>query len=179
MHKKLLSFFIGLVLLVICSPIPKAGAQTKDPILSIRQQYAAINKRTSRYRTVKKPLTGFSLEGGEMTAYFDGPLIVKITATHFGELGRTVEEYYFQQGKLIFVFEKVFVYNRPLSGKVVSSEESRFYFQDGKMIRWLEPNGKRSIADAEEYALKEREHLDISNLLTNGARSTFADVEAP
>ena len=161
------------------SATPVATAQTKDPIVSIRQQYAAINKNASRYKTVKKPLTGFSLEGGEMTAYFDGPAVVKIAAIHFGESGRTVEEYYFQQDKLIFVFEKVLKYSFPLSGKVVSTRENRFYFQNGKMIRWLGPNGKRSRADAAEYAEKETEHRDVSNLLINGARSTLADVEAP
>jgi hypothetical protein len=44
---------------------------------------------------VKKELSGFSTEGGELTAYFDGSKIVKISATYQGETGSAFEEFYF------------------------------------------------------------------------------------
>jgi len=110
--------------------------QSNDPVESIRQHYASINQSASRYRRVKKELMGFSPEGGEMTAYFHGPTVMKIMATHFGESGRTIEEYYFWNGKLIFVLSVDNRYDQPF-GKVVRKEETRLYFKDDKLIRWL------------------------------------------
>ena len=161
---------------VAVAPWP-VSAQATDPIASIRQQYAAINKRAARYRKVKKELSGYSLEGGELIAYFDGPAIVKIVARHFGESGKTVEEYYYHNGQLIFVFERVSRYSGPLSGKVTSAVENRLYFQDDNLIRWLGENGKE-VPVGEEYRLKERVLLQNSNEFAIGARSPKAVIEA-
>jgi len=78
----------------VASQAPQPG----NSIQLIRQQYAAINKRAGGYRKVKKELSGFSLEGGEMIAYFNGPAIVKIVANHYGESGKAYEEYYYAAG---------------------------------------------------------------------------------
>ena len=178
MNRKSVTLTIGLFLTLSfsCLPAP-VRAQAKDPLLAIRQQYAAINKRAARYRKVKKQLSGYSLEGGELVAYFDGPAVVKIVARHFGESGNTVEEYYYGNGQLIFVFEKVSQYSRPLSGKVVSSVENRFYFQDDDLIRWLGEKGKEVLV-SEVYRLKEKVLLENSNQFVSGARSTKALIEA-
>jgi len=51
------------------SLLTAATAQTEDSIQSIRQRYDTINRDTARYRKVKKELSGFSAEGGQLTAY--------------------------------------------------------------------------------------------------------------
>ena len=179
MNKRFRMLMLGFAVTLGTGVAPAlAPAQVKDPIASIRQQYAAINKRAARYRKVKKELSGYSLEGGELAAYFDGPAIVKIVARHFGESGNTVEEYYYRNGQLIFVFEKVSRYSRPLSGKVISAVENRFYFQDDDLIRWLGEKGKE-VPVSEEYRLKEKVLLENSNEFVSGARSTKASIEAP
>jgi hypothetical protein len=152
-------------------------AQNADPIPSIRKQYTAINKRAARYRKVKKELSGFSLEGGELLAYFDRGAIVKIVAHHFGEGGNTVEEYYYQNGQLIFVFEKVSHYNRPVSGKVVRTIENRYYFNNDDLIRWNYGKGNAVSHDA-DYRLKEKELREHSNIFLAGAQSSKRIVEA-
>ena len=149
-----------------------------DPILSIRQQYAAINRKAARYKKVKKELSGYSAEGGELVAYFDGQAIPKIVATYYGEMGRTIEEYYFANGKLIFVYQKVFHYNRPLSGKVVRTEESRFYFNNDQLIRWLDEKGKQVSSSTPEYLEKQKDYLEAATKFTTGARSTDPVIEA-
>jgi len=111
--------------------------QSETDIQSIRQSYAAINRKQSRYRKVKKDLSGFSAEGGVLIAYFEGQNIVKMLATYYGEMGRTSEEFYYRDGKLIFVLRTEMNYKRPLSGKVVSTRLNRLYFQDDKLIRWM------------------------------------------
>lgn len=176
--KTILAIFLAAFLPVGLVSIASASPQTEDSINAIRQQYAAINKRVGKYRKVKKRLSGFSLEGGELTAYFQGPAIIKIVAMHFGEGGRTLEEYYYRDGKLIFVFEKVFQYDRPLSGKVVSTVENRFYYDNEKLIRWLDEKGQPAAVDAEHRALKSNEWLANSTRFIMAARSKKPTIEA-
>lgn len=163
--------------LAITASAQLTAAETTRSIISIRQHYAAINKRSARLRKVKKELSGFSLEGGELIAYFDGPAIVKIVARHFGESGNTLEEYYYHNGQLIFVFEKESRYNRPFSGRVMTAMENRFYFHEDDLIRWIGDKGKE-VAVSEEYRLKEKVFLENSNTFVTGARSTKAVIES-
>ena len=155
-----------------------AAADSQAAVQSIRQQYAAINRRAGRYRKVKKELSGFSLEGGEMIAYFDGPAIVKIVANHFGEMGRASEEYYYSKGKLIFVYRKDFRYDRPMSGKVIETKENRFYFQNDGLFRWINETGKPVTFGIMEFTLKEDEYRDSSSKFLSGARSRSSTIEA-
>jgi hypothetical protein len=97
--------------------------QEKESISSIRERYAAVNKNLAKYRMVKKELAGFSTEGGELVAYFDGASVVKIAATHLGETGRSFEEFYYRDGELIFVFYRRETYDAPMSGKVSKTAE--------------------------------------------------------
>jgi hypothetical protein len=157
----------------------RSAPQGNDPIESIRQRYANINRNIARYRRVKKNLTGFSAEGGEMFAYFHGPTVMKIVAIFFGETGRAVEEYYFWNGRLIFVFQTDNRYDQPLSGKIVRKIESRFYFKDNKMIRWLDENGKEVASDSAEYAPKQTDYLKMSKQFVAGANSKKTTIESP
>ena len=169
---------ISLVLLIQFSVNCFAvSPQAADPIPAIRQQYATINKRAPRLRKVKKELSGFSAEGGELVAYFDGKAIVKMVATYYGEMGRTVEEFYYRDQKLIFAFRKVLNYNRPLSGKVVSTSEERFYFNNDQLIRWLDPDNKPVEASNPDYAAKQAEYLEYSGKFQTFARSRARSLE--
>lgn len=158
--------------------LPCVSAQNIDPIQSIRQQYATINRSVAKYRKVKKELSGFSAEGGQLIAYLKGPAIMKIVATYFGESGRTVEEYYYRDSQLIFVLQTELHYDRPLSGKVVSTHLNRFYFDRDDLIRWIDEDGKE-VARGDDYAEKQTDYLKTSRLLTEGARSRKSIIEAP
>lgn len=175
--KKTTAIFFSVFLGIASYTYPStAHAQSEAQISSIRAQYAAINKRAGRHRKVKKELSGFSLEGGQLIAHFDGPAIVKLVANHYGEMGRTVEEYYYSNGKLIFVFEKVLNYNKPM-GKVVRTTENRYYFNNDQLIRWLDEKGKQADTSSEDARSKQKDLLENSNLFTAGARSTKAVIE--
>lgn len=171
--KRTVSIFALLVLTGLSCLAP-ARAQTEDPIESIRKQYSTINSKVPTYRKVKKNLTGFSAEGGELVAWFHGPSIMKLTATFLGEMGRATEEYYFWNGKLIFVFRQDSNYSKPLSGKVVSKKENRYYFANDKLIRWIDENGKQ----AEPTAATESEYLKNSKEFSEGAKSKSRTVES-
>jgi hypothetical protein len=154
------------------------SSQGKDPISSIRGRYAAVNKNLAKYKVVKKELSGFSTEGGELTAYFDGPQIVKITTTNNGETNSFFEEFYYSDEKLIFVYRKQEIYDEPMS-KVIKTKENRFYFGDGELIRWVNENGKQVGAGDSQYPEMRVHYLSASKLLTEGARAQVTVIEAP
>lgn len=154
-----------------------ASSHMKDPIQTIREQYATINKSVKKYKSVKKKLSGLSAEGGELVAYFDGPKIMKIVATHYGESGKAVEEYYYWDDRLIFVFRKDSIYDKPMSGKVARTEENRFYFGNDRLIRWVDENAKQVASDNSEYLEKEKDYLKSSKEFTDGARSKKPTIE--
>ncbi len=87
MKKALIVFVVSLF--ALSGPASVAGQasgnnpQEKESLTSIRERYAAVNKNLSKYRVVKKELSGFSTEGGELVAYFDGASVVKMAATYF------------------------------------------------------------------------------------------------
>ena len=183
MRKALIAFVVSLFavsgLADVSGPASANGTQEKDSISSIRARYAAINKNLARYRVVKKELSGFSTEGGELVAYFDGPSVVKMAATHLGETGRSVEEFYYRDGKLFFVFRRRETYDEPMSGKVSKTAEDRFYFDDGRLIRWLDPRGRAVAPGRGEYREAQALYLDSSQRFVEGARSQKSTVEAP
>jgi len=175
--KWILTVLIASVVFSI-SLVATGRAQAPDAIQLIRQQYAAINKRGTRYKKVRKELSGFSAEGGQLFAYFDGPAIAKIAATYYGESGRTDEEYYYQNGKLIFVYRKESTYSRPMSGKVIRTTENRFYFQNDQLIKWLDENGQ-DVSAGSESQKQQDDSLATSNRFLTGVRSKNRTIEAP
>jgi hypothetical protein len=154
-----------------------ARAQKDDGIESIREHYAAINRKVPSYRKVKKELSGFSAEGGQLLAYFHGPSIMKMVATFYGETGRAIEEYYYWEGKLIFVLQTDHRYDKPLSGKIVKTTENRFYFKDDKLLRWIDENGKQVGTDSAEFTEKQTEYLKTSKQLSEGAKAKSPTIE--
>ena len=174
----MIRLFSIVAIVSLCLSSANAIPAQADPIPEIRSHYATINKLLPKFKKVKKELSGFSAEGGELTAYFDGPAVAKIVATYLGESGRATEEYYFWNGDLIFVFRKESMYDKPLSGKIVNSKESRFYFSDDRMVRWIDENGKQVSSTSAEFNEKQNEHFKTSSLLVDGAKSTAKMIEA-
>lgn len=159
-------------------PASADSPQEKHSISSIRQRYAAINKSLSKYKVVKKELAGFSTEGGELTAYFDGPNIVKMAVANYGETNSFFEEFYYRDGKLIFVFRKQEIYDEPMK-KVVKTKENRFYFSDDELIRWVNENAKHVAPSNGEYLERQTHYLATSKRFTEGARAQASTIEAP
>lgn len=72
----------------------------------------------------------------------------------FGETGKRMTEYYFDNEKLIFAFDQVFLYNRPIywdektakeyddkevfDAKKTTVEENRYYFNNEDLFQWLD-----------------------------------------
>lgn len=178
-HKRQFVFFTVLaVCFVVADSITAASPQVTDPVSTIRTRYASINKGLTRYKKVKRDLSGYSAEGGELVAYFNGPGIVKLVATYLGEGGKAVEEYYYWDGELIFVFRKQSNYDQPLSGNVVKTQEDRFYFGNKKLIKWINEDGKDVGSGESEFLEKQKEYLKSSRQFLKGSRSKAKTIEA-
>ena len=150
-------------LAIVCLLLAASLARAADPsveekVKGIRAKYSEIEKQLKDYRQVKRDLPDESAEGGELTAYFKGPGLRKLSARLFGETGNVLEELYFDDNGLIFVLRNETGYTEPNSGVVMSKTEQRFYFADGKLIRWLNPDNKDVTNDA-AVPRRERELL--------------------
>jgi hypothetical protein len=182
--KRILTIAIAIILVFavltnIAGPLSLAASpQVEESITSTRQHYAQINRSAQKYKKVKKELSGFSTEGGQLIAYSDGPSVMKIAATFYGESGKASEEYYYWDGKLIFVLRTDYRYNRSLSGKVVQTTLDRFYFSNDRLIRWIDESGKQVASDTSEYQEKQKDYLDSSKQFTEGARSKTTTIES-
>jgi hypothetical protein len=138
--------------LVIAAAIRAADPSVEDKVKLIRAHYAEIERGLKDCKKVKRDLPEESTEGGELTAYLKDSSVRKLSANFFGEMGRTLMEYYFWDNQLIFVLRVESRYTRILSGVVKSKTEERFYFADGNLIRWLDAQKKDVTAGAEKAA---------------------------
>lgn len=151
----------GLVIIwlfFVLASLQAAEPSVEETVITIRARYTQIEKNLKGARQVKRDLPGESTEGAELKAYFKDRSVKKLSATFFGETGKALEEYYFWNSELIFVFRVESHYTKPMSGVVKTKTEERFYFAEEKLIRWL--NGqKKDVTASAETANRERELL--------------------
>lgn len=154
----------GIVLsLVAANP---AFAQTEKEIGKIRAEVAAINKNASGYKKTIKDVEDISIEGAEATYYHLAGTVKKITAEMFGETYNATGEFYYADGELIFAFIKRNQYDTQIGAnpppKVIRTEEQRFYFAGGALVRLLV--GKKELKSADEkYSQLKDEIISISS----------------
>jgi hypothetical protein len=143
-------------------------AQTGKQISAIRAEVAAINKSAAKYTKKTKNVDDISLEGTEATYYVSGKGLKKIVARIYGEGFNETDEFYYQGEELIFVFVRLNKYDQPINAKrtpkVVRTEEQRFYFAGGDLIRLLV--GKKELKpDDERYDELKSETVGTSDQL--------------
>jgi len=112
-------------------------ATSGDPgtIARIRALFAEIQREAPTYRQSKREIQGFSLEGGEIVGFYRGSELRKLAAHHYGESGEATEEYYFSDGRPVFVYVVDLRYDELMSGRVRFRTEDRYYFDGGRLIR--------------------------------------------
>lgn len=134
-------------------------AQNKDSyVKDIRSKYTKIRANLDAYDTTMIEIWDESTEGGQATAYCDKGDLKLIEVVWLGEVGKKQIEYYFNNGKIIFVFAQNFNYNRPIywdektakengdnevfDSKKTIIKEDRYYFNNEKLFLWLDNNKK-------------------------------------
>ena len=136
----MLSLSILLALQVATPPVPAhptATATSGPPqlIAHIRAEYGRIQRDLPSLRKVTRTLTGFSEEGGELTAYLQDSVVRKVSTQDYGETWRGQEEDYYENGRLFFSLIVHEVYDQPLSGRVAVRIEHRYYFSGDTLVR--------------------------------------------
>ncbi len=116
-------------------------------IAEIRREVNKIDKNIKQYKMVYRELSANSNE----TLYYDekGELI-KFVGSYNGYRGGNVfgsDEFYYKNGKRIFLYEVEKVYewddeNGGLSDKYKREEKRYYYDNNEKLIRYIDENGK-------------------------------------
>ena len=165
-----------LALLATAAAAPPAAQQLPQPAADRAEMDAAVARIRRRYVIIERALRDyvherrelapgeFSLEGGSADAWFSDAGLRKLSATHFGETGRTREQLYFWADTLIFAYEVEERYERALNAetpvRVVSRIEQRYYFADTVLVGWIGTRRGRGVqpppAEAVERAAELR-----------------------
>ena len=130
-------------------------------IRRIESEYKQVNNDLKKFNKTTKELTGFSTEGGELNAFSSENGIRKLTAILYGETGKRLEEYYYKNGKLIYVYSKLSHYDKPF-GEIIKTEENKFYMSNNKLIQWIDYGNEKVNPDSPEYGQTQREILNDS-----------------
>jgi len=108
-----------------------------DRLKPIRENFKRINSIATWASTEQKELNE-STEGGQATFYYSNGVLEKMVTRHFGETFQQLTEYYLLKGKLSFVFEKSYKYNRPIYYDSTSMKENKdnqvFDFEKSEII---------------------------------------------
>ena len=154
-----------------------------DDAAQTRARYAAVEKAVPKLKPVTRDLDGYSGERGELTAYFRNGAPVKMVARHYFNTFRLIDELYFWQGRLFFVLETKEDYDVASDDvaarwRIHSRSQDRFYFDAGKLSRWINSNGQ-TIRSGADFAEHEKEQLQFAREMLAGARAKSKVIEAP
>ena len=162
------------VLLVVLSLTSLAQGTKSEQIRLIKKEFQIINNET----TLKKIkleneefLTNMTDGGGQLVGYFDTAHIRKIYQWIGLSNGNEITEYYFKNGKLIFVYAifKSFIFDQKYQQfnrtKTKTTSEGRFYFNNKKLIESLISGqnrfGNRSRDPEKEFLNEAMDNLKL------------------
>lgn len=131
--------------------VPAASAQ--DDTKHHRAVYDETNKNLKTYKKVKATHRDSDLEFA-LETWWDQDKIRRIDSKVPGEDGDGSEEYYLEDGKMLFAFRYYWAMGAEESAKRVMVED-RFYFKDGKMFKWIGTDKKLVPKEDETFALEE------------------------
>jgi hypothetical protein len=153
----------------------------KDEIVNeyLTEDLEPIRKNFKRINSIQKWTSNEkfdlweSTEGGQAVFYYAENL-EKVIVRYFGETGQRLIEYYLMEGKLSFVFDKSFNYNRPIywdstamkenhDNQVFDFEQSeiieeRSYFLNDKLVHQLN-NQDCGSPFADDYLFEEQARI--------------------
>jgi hypothetical protein len=143
------------------------GQDTTLHIEQIKMEQEKIDKAISKFTVVEEDVDDESTEGGSLKKYYDGTVLRKAVLELFGETGKSITQYYFENGDLIFVSDVETTYKAPIyMGKTEldTKEEEKFYFNKSQLKLWLDAKGIPKNPSL--YAEKEEEFMsDLKNII--------------
>jgi len=105
-------------------------ANYADKINVIKKEFFAINTQLNSFKRIEKTDTIETTEGNKILKYFKGNKLKMLRATYYGETGKLVDEYYFDDNRLIFYYSVRSQYVAPINvnsnGKIRSKKKPVF-----------------------------------------------------
>lgn len=147
-------------LAVLICACQEASANAQEPsVQGIRRHYNRVNRGLDFYSRVDRDLVGHSSEGGDLSAYFSGRSPRKIETRFFGCRHQLHSEYYFRNGRLLFVYNVWLGDTGVHERRILIRRDERFYFNGGRLIRWLGSDKKPLSTSSPQARRQERELL--------------------
>ena len=139
-----------------------------NSISDIKKQFMMINNNLSSYTKNRIKIDGISSEGAVADIYKNSAgLIELIKLKVFGEMGKSEDDYYFYDNKLIFVYQVDYTYNAPMYAEGMFDEKktkisrNRFYFINQKMVKWLNNKLEKVSPTSKKFKEKEKGILNF------------------
>lgn len=158
-----------------------AGSAEEAAISQIRKEYQSIRKTLPTLKVESADPPEPSTEGGEVKAYRDSKGNIRLIRMElYFESGKEIEEYYYQNNLLIFTLYEEHRYNVPMNvtpevvreiggqafdPRKTSITANRYYFNNGKMIRWIDAEKKEVEINSKEFREAEKSVSDSSKKL--------------
>ncbi len=137
---------------------PEGAVSDLSVISSIDARIVEVDSHLTTCVKTELPLLGQSTEGGAVTFYHKPAGLQKIKEELLGEAGKTLNKYYYDQEKLVYVIHEVHEYNRPIywdEKKAAESgdpevfdpkksviRQSIYYFDGDHLVRWVDENSQ-------------------------------------
>jgi hypothetical protein len=168
----------SLTVLLLALPLllaAPAGHGADDATAHHRKVYAEVNRDLATYQVAKST---FEIAGAPsetlVTTWKENGTLRRMDVRYPGDHGDTVQQFYYDHAGLVFIFETVTT--ATIDGSRSSRREDRYYFKDGRLIRWLDGE-KRSVSPAtRDFADKEAELLRASQLFSS---TMAAETKSP
>jgi len=140
-------------------------------IANIKSEFSKINSNSDQLEVRDYSFFEGSIEwsgeGWSLFSYYMDDKLKKIVITYLWEMGKTVNEYYYNEDKLFFAFHQERQYNSPIyvdedyvaedpTFEVFDMDkstiiENRHYFHDWVMIQWIDKDWQINREITEEY----------------------------
>jgi hypothetical protein len=146
-------------------------------VLDIQAHCDSIDSHLEAARRVERDVSGQSTEGGHIVAWFDGATLVKLTATLYGESGRSPETFYFSRGALIYARVVTERYDQRFSGRVSARfTDGYFYLAPFSVLRTHRRDGDVSADD--DLGSSAEDVREMAESLAECARARDSDERA-
>lgn len=142
------------IVIAFISAINAIAQTEEEQVKEIRKWFADINANLSNYQLIEKEVSDESTEGGSIKAYYDNDKLMLMHCEFYGEMGNLTEDYYYNDGKLFFVFAVRKNYSAPVYSEeeiTITKEENRYYFNNDKMIRWIDTNAVKIVKTSDDF----------------------------
>ena len=138
-------------------------------IENITREYSNIHANDNSYKTKTIITEGISAEGTDAKYFYDKNRLKLIKVDILGEMGKEEQEYYFDNGRVFFIYIKEISYNAPMyvkefNEKLSKTKTKRLYFLSGHLAKLL-VNGKEVVKNSVSFKQEEKKSLHFVKML--------------